>query len=179
MHPDIDPSFERFVGEELRALPAESTPPYDWTEFRRRARARARAQERIRRGSRVAVAASCATLLVSLALLAHWLWSREGPGEIAARASWQAPPREATSRMEAPRRWLASLPDDQAIVRVSSRVPILDLEDRIAVMDDALNAARLGNARPGHVLALQRERAELLQSLVQVRYAETLAAEAP
>jgi hypothetical protein len=175
MHPDIDPSFERFLGKELRALPAESPPPYDWTEFRKRARA----QQRIRLGSRVAVAASCTTLLVSLALLAHWLWSREAPGEIAAQASWQAPPRDATNRIEASQRWLASLPDDQAIVHVSSRVPILDLEDRIAVMDDALNAARLGNARPGHVQALQRERAELLQSLVQVRYAETLAAEAP
>jgi hypothetical protein len=46
-------------------------------------------------------------------------------------------------------------------------------------MDDALNAARLSGARPARIQALQKERAQLLQSLVQVRYAETLAAEVP
>ena len=174
MHPDIDPSFERLLGQELRALPAESPPPYDWTEFRRRARAR----RAVRLGSGIAIAASLGTVLLALAFFAYRLSDFGSHGHTSAHAG-QAQTRDAGAPSEASQQWLASLADDRAIVRVSSRVPILDLEDRIAVMDDALNAARLNNARPGRVQALQKERALLLQSLVQVRYAETLAAEAP
>ena len=54
--------------------------------------------------------------------------------------------------------------------------PYCGLEDRIAQVDDLLNAARLG-PQPERLLALQRERTRLVGTLVQVRYAETLADE--
>jgi hypothetical protein len=71
--------------------------------------------------------------------------------------------------------WLASLPSDPAVVRVGTRAAVSGLEDRIAQLDDILSAARIEGARPGRLNALQEERARLLKSLVQVRYAEELA----
>ena len=73
--------------------------------------------------------------------------------------------------------WLANLPMEPAIVRVASRLPVLDLEDHIAWIDDMLNTAQIESAQPAHIQALQRERAQLISSLARVRYAETLAAE--
>jgi hypothetical protein len=190
MHSDVDPSFNRILGQVLRAMPSESPPPFAWAEFRRRARAQGRLRAPLADAvfsphpvwvprARLAIAASLCVLIVSGALLAHWLSSRHVLGELAADAPARAQSREPNSQTEASQSWLASLPDDRAIVRVSSRVAVMDLEDRIALMDDALNAARLSGARPARIQALQKERAQLLQSLVQVRYAETLAAEVP
>jgi hypothetical protein len=52
----------------------------------------------------------------------------------------------------------------------------LSLEDRIAQVDDLLSAAQA--ARAPQLQALQQERTRLVGTLVQVRYAETLADEA-
>jgi hypothetical protein len=192
MHSDLDSAFSRTLREELHALPGESAPPFGWTELRRRARAHGRlrpaaAQVRgasARRlgawaSSRPALAAALAVLIVSIALCAHWLLGTDSPGRTAGGTPAPRPSHGSNPQLEASQRWLASLPDDHAIVRVGSRVPVMDLEDRIALTDDALNVARLGNAHPARVQALQRERAQLLQSLVQVRYAESLASDAP
>jgi hypothetical protein len=62
-------------------------------------------------------------------------------------------------------------------VRVGTRADVLGLEDRIAQVDDLLTAGDAGRGQDVAVLALQRERARLVSSLVQVRYAETLANE--
>jgi hypothetical protein len=51
------------------------------------------------------------------------------------------------------------------------------LEDRIAWVDDALSDARFGKADGAHLRTLEYERARLVSSLAQVRYAETLAAQ--
>jgi hypothetical protein len=73
--------------------------------------------------------------------------------------------------------WLASLPSEPAIVRVDSRLPVVELEDRIAWVDDMLNTVQVESAQPVHIQTLRRERAQLISSLARVRYAETLAAE--
>jgi hypothetical protein len=63
------------------------------------------------------------------------------------------------------------------VVRVGTRADVLNLEDRIAQVDDLLTAGSVRPAPAGHLLALQRERTQLVSSLAQVRYAETLADE--
>jgi hypothetical protein len=63
-------------------------------------------------------------------------------------------------------------------MRVGTRTAVTDLEDRIAWMDDVISEQRLDAIDPSHVVALQRERARLINSLAQVRYAETLVAAA-
>ena len=167
--------MNRFIGDALRSLPHESPPPFDWAELRRRARE----QGRLRSRPRLAIAASLGVLIVSAALLAYWRDRPEAPSPMAARSGHSAASSVVSPQIEASRRWLASLPDDRAIVRVSSRVAVVELQDRLALVDDTLNAARISGLRPARLHALQNERAQLLQSLVQVRYAETLAAESP
>jgi len=54
---------------------------------------------------------------------------------------------------------------------------VTGLEDRIAQVDDLLSAARVEGAQPARLSALEQQRARLVSSLMQVRYAETLVAE--
>jgi hypothetical protein len=56
---------------------------------------------------------------------------------------------------------------------------VAGLEDRIAQVDDLLTVGRLDGGHPDRVVALQRERARLVGSLAQVRYAEFVAAGSP
>jgi hypothetical protein len=78
------------------------------------------------------------------------------------------------ARTEMLERWLASLPDNPALVQVGPRAAVTGLEDRLAQVDDLLSAERIDRARPAHLLALQQEHRLLVSSLAQVRYAEQL-----
>ena len=69
--------------------------------------------------------------------------------------------------------WLASLPNDPALVRVGSRAAVTGLEDRIAQVDDLLSEERAEQAQPARLSALQEQRQQLMGALVRVRYAET------
>jgi len=71
--------------------------------------------------------------------------------------------------------WLERLPREPALVRVGTRAAVETLEDHIAQVDDLLTAERAGSAPAARLQALQQERTQLVSSLVQVRYAETLA----
>ena len=76
----------------------------------------------------------------------------------------------------ASRRWLEQQPAEPTLVRVGSRYAVANLEDRIAWMDDALTDAQFNKGSTANLRMLQNERARLVSSLAQVRYAETLAA---
>jgi len=194
MHSDLEhdePEDPRdpAIAARLRRLPSELSPPFDFPELQRRARAqgrslRAQRLERyawMRRG--LAAAASFALLVLAAAL-----WVRErtpdhaaaprgsvaASGPTAHAATVEARARDAGDDSE---RWLASLPAAPAIVHVDTRLAVTDLEDRIASVDDLLTAARFERTLGSHLQTLQRERAQLVDSLVQVRYAETLAAQ--
>ena len=65
---------------------------------------------------------------------------------------------------------------EPAVVRVGTRSAVADLEDRIALVDDVLSDEGLEAGNSVHIVALQHERARLVNSFAQVRYAETLAA---
>jgi hypothetical protein len=109
------------------------------------------------------------------------VWVRLEPHSGTPAASAAASARGATGPAAAEPRaaeaWLARLPREPAIVQVGTRADVLGLEDRIAQVDDLLTAGGAGRGQDVSVLALQRERARLVSSLVQVRYAETLASE--
>jgi len=85
----------------------------------------------------------------------------------------------AANRARALESWLATLPREPVVVRVGTRADIARLEDRIAQVDDLLTSVRLDESRPARLAALQRERAQLVGSLAQVRYAEVLASTSP
>jgi len=85
----------------------------------------------------------------------------------------------AAARSAASERWLAALPEEPVIVRVGTRAAVTNLEDRIAWVDDTLTSLRAEGGEGGRARALQYERDRLINSLAQVRYAETLAADLP
>jgi hypothetical protein len=76
-------------------------------------------------------------------------------------------------------RWLEQHSVEPALVRVGPRLAVANLEDRIAWVDDALTDAQFTPASAAGLRALQQERARLISSLAQVRYAETLVAQVP
>ena len=72
-------------------------------------------------------------------------------------------------------RWLNAQPRS-AIVRVPTQMAVTELEDQIASMDDQLNAMRLAQPHAQQLAVLQQDRAQLVESLAQVRYAQILVA---
>ena len=170
MHADLEPRGA--LGRQLRALPGEAQPPYDFHEFQRRAAAQMEAAHASRNGYLLATAATIAVLAVVLLLrfgLSPAPWVATG----ALTAPVVVP--AGTAQPEVMERWLAGFPQDPALVRVGTRAAVTGLEDRIAQLDDLLSAARLERTQRARLDALQQERTRLLGALVQVRYAETLA----
>lgn len=168
MHPDL---------KRLRELPEAQTPPYGYGEFSRRyARRRAREAQ-----------APLRLLAVALAVVvAGWVvkheWAPVLTDDIALRPAPQ--PQSATAAQGAPvltgnaERWLNAQPRS-AIVRVPTQMAVTELEDQIAAMDDQMNAVQLTQPHAQQVAVLQRDRAQLVESLAQVRYAQILVAGVP
>lgn len=184
MHPDLDPKKDS-VTQRLRDLPTELKPPFDYAEFQRRVRERS--------ASRYAVkwqhAAAAGVVVAVLAVFAVWSRFVQPESElpvprVASLAEAGPPLLPAVDPMSAARaqvaeRWLSNLPSEPTIVRVKTRLAVADLEDRIAWVDDALTDERLDGVDLAQLAALQQERVRLINSLAQVRYAETLASYLP
>lgn len=182
MHPDLDPR-QGGLARLLRDLPDEAAPPYGYHEFERRALARVHGARSHAGARRLALAAVVLLggLVVLLRLGAPSAVLSPGVGRAAASLAPgpdrdDAPP---SARAVAAERWLASLPSEPAVVRVGTRAAVMGLEDHIAQVDDLLTAARGAGNETGRVRALQEERARLVGTLVQVRYAQTLANASP
>ncbi len=122
---------------------------------------------------------AAALAMMSLMLLAVRLGTSPAPrtpsDEVAAHGSAAYATNAAPEAVE---HWLGSLPEDPPLVRVGSRAAVTGLEDRIAQLDDLLSTVRLERTQPARLAALQQERTRLVGALIQVRYAETLAAAA-
>jgi len=187
MHIDLEGSRSvAEIAQQLRHLPTESAPPIPWKEFKRRQLLRrARAQSAQRRQ----FALVAAVALVMVGAIALWRYLPPGQGTLVQRMSLASLPRahhpvpfawdEAAARSHAAERWLAAQPAEPVIVRVGTRAAVTHLEDRIAWVDDTLTSMRARGAQADRARALQHERDRLINSLAQVRYAETLSAELP
>ena len=172
----------------LRTLPQEIRQPYDWTEFRRRARERA-VSERTGAGARGAVrnrkyvAMAAVLVLFVVGAFAWTLVTRSGASEsiepeaVARNDIPASYPEGIEVRADVEERWLASFPSEPPVIRVGTRAAVAGLEDRIAQLDDVLSAARVEGAQSAKLALLEEQRARLVNSLVQVRYAETLVSE--
>lgn len=177
MHTELEQ--ERALARLLRELPQDGARPYDWSEFRRRAQATPAAAARVGRLRALAAAAVIALALGAAAIRFDGVPRSPGPaaasGGGAAAMPQPAAPQGAAVDQSRAEDWLESLPQEPAVVRVGTRAAVETLEDHIAEVDDLLNGERESRAPPERVHALQQERARLVSSLVQVRYAETLA----
>jgi hypothetical protein len=189
------------IPRQLRELSSELPPPYDWAEFRRRGRNRVFSNRFHVKWPHAAAAAGLAAFVGAMAVLGTGGFERNSDSvqprivEIADGTGPQMPdgtsdgiravPRGAPgSAARTPnarqardtREWLARQPAEPAVVRVGPRIAVANLEDRIAWFDDALTNQRLQGVNAEQVKVLQQERARLVSSLAQVRYAEALAA---
>lgn len=197
-------SRDEDVARRLRALPSELAPPFDWAEFRRREHERSERSERSGRSGRSgqgwssvkwqhATAVAGITLLI--AGMAMWARSTQHAASTSPSVTAMSPrsalpdngdpartralgAQTAAARAAASQRWLARQPEEPAVVRVGPRLAVANLEDRIAWVDDALTDEQFGPVDATRMQALQHERARLMNSLVQVRYAEALVARA-
>jgi hypothetical protein len=160
--------YQQNIVRHLRSLPQEMRQPYDWIEFRGRARARTTAAAH-RRTIHRAYAAIAAALFLLVVGLAAWMRGRE-----TSMSYGVEPPPIVEARVDAEERWLASLPSEPVVVHVGTRAAVAGLEDRIAQLDDVLSEARVEGTQPAKLAPLEEQRARLVNSLVQVRYAETL-----
>ena len=177
MHTELE--HGQTVARLLRELPEDGARPYDWQEFQRRAHAAPAAAARVARLRALAAAVVIALAIGAAALRVAGGLRTPGATDLAAAQS-PAPAAPAAFAMPAPEQadaenWLASLPREPTVVRVGTRAAVETLEDHIATVDDLLSSERAGRAPPARLRALQQERAQLVSSLVQVRYAETLA----
>ncbi|HYM41805.1 MAG TPA: hypothetical protein VET46_03460 [Steroidobacteraceae bacterium] len=165
---------EPAVARLLRELPEAAAGPYDFGEFQRRARSRPAGAARMANAralvaTAVIAVAVCATATrlgpIGRPLLPHPATAAAQPGEAAVSGNDEA----------YGERWLSSLPREPALVHVGTRSAVETLEDDIAQVDDLVSAARAGSTPAMGVEPLLAERAQLVNSLVQVRYAESLA----
>lgn len=99
------------------------------------------------------------------------------PRNSASRSPAAEPNKDPAEQAREAREWLARQPSEPAVVRAGPRLAVASIEDRIAWFDDALTDERLRGASPAQLNLLQQERARLVSSLAQVRYAETLMAD--
>ena len=187
---DIDP-LNGAVGERLRALPEENAEPYGWEEFRRRTPGAARGDGRRATAAVLSLRAAAAILLLAGATaLAAWMWGgSERPSHLSAEtgassltmAAAQPGARfdPADARARAMEGWLARQPAEPAMVRVGAYATEAGLEDRIAELDDLLTTARAEGVGSARLSPLEEQRARLVSSLVQVRFAETLVSDSP
>jgi len=187
MHTDL---IEKLIARRLRAVADDSSDlPYDWPEFeRRRDRprpARGRARGRL---AAITVAAAAAALVLGFTIVSLTRHRASGPltagtpARVDVRASLEpaatadALAQQRTRELEG---WLAGLPHDPAVVRVGAHAAVTSLQDQIATLDDLMSAERVAGAQPGRLDALERQRAQLVSSLAQLRYAELLASSTP
>ncbi|HEY6454091.1 MAG TPA: hypothetical protein VIY90_02295 [Steroidobacteraceae bacterium] len=183
MRADLDP---KTLLEQLRDLPPGDAP-YGYSEFSyRHARRRLRQAQRPVRLLAAAVAVVIAGWVVKHGLapvigamstvadapLPHSLPPGFGPAPAPAGARPVLLP---TVNAE---RWLEAHPQ-RGLVRVPAQMAVTELEDQIATMDDQLNAVRIAQPHAQQLAMLQRDRAQLVESLAQVRYAQNLVAGLP
>jgi hypothetical protein len=183
MRADLDP---KALLERLRDLPGGAAP-YSYAEFSHRySRRRVRQTQRPLRLLAAAVAVVVAGWVVK-----HGLAPVIGAVSQVAEAPMpdQPPPGFGPGPSPASQwpvllptvnaqRWLDAHPQ-RALVRVPAQMAVTELEDQIATMDDQLNAVQISQPQAPQLALLQRDRAQLVESLAQVRYAQNLLAGLP
>jgi hypothetical protein len=183
MRADLDP---KVLLERLRDLPAGDAP-YGYSEFAHR-----HARRRLQRTQRpLRLLAAAVAVVVAGWMVKHGLVPVIGAVSTVAEAplpqnpppgfgpgSPRVRPRPVMLPTVNAEFWLDTHPQ-RALVRVPAQMAVTELEDQIATMDDQLNAVRITQPQAQQLALLLRDRAQLVESLAQVRYAQNLVAGLP
>lgn len=156
----------------LRALPAASEPVADgWPEVRSRLEL---SRRRVRFAARVAPRAAAASV-IALAAFAALRWTdapSPAPPPRAPVVMLESPSVEALrTRSQELEALLAALPERPAVARAGTAVPIESLEAQVQWLDHQLSLAGAEQRAPD-AERLWRDRVEVMNSLVQLRYVE-------
>jgi len=167
----------RNIASRLRALPTAAEPPARWLAIRTAFLAQAATPKRVgRRPGWFLPAASAAIVLVAVLLTVSSHGPRQGSDTRAVTADPSAKSSPAQSQLVAEAQrleaMLATLPADTRVTRAGTALTVANLEDRIRWVDYRLNFASEAGINPRQEDLLWRERVELLNSLVAVRYAD-------
>jgi hypothetical protein len=164
MHTDLNEWSGR-----LSALAGFDAPQAGWTAV---LAARRQRESRASFGAPLAIAAA---VLAVAAGLGWWLQSTQR--ELVQAASVEAPValasvavRAENARLE---QLLATLPERQ-VMRGRTAYTLAELEDRLALLDDRLSRVTLEPNAPERAERLWRQRVDVMNSLVQVRYADAI-----
>jgi hypothetical protein len=134
----------------------------------------ARRQRQARGNLRWTASIAAAVFAIS-AGLGWWLHATQRDLAQTATAEAQPVPATAVVRAENARleQLLATLPE-RRVMRGSTAFTVAELEDRLALLDDRLSRVTLEPNAPERSERLWRQRAEVMNSLVQVRYADAI-----
>lgn len=158
----------------LRALPELALPGDAWPRIEAAAATARRRRARYRQGLGLAAGLAGAALALGV-----WLRA-SAPNELAeAVAARPAPELETpiaydsllaeSARLE---RLLLELPRHGRVMNAATAGTIVGLEDRVALIDERLMLAAASGAEPARRQVLWRERVDVMNALVQVRYAQ-------
>jgi hypothetical protein len=164
------------VRRRMAALPLVDAPADGWTRLRARIEAVQHPAPRRRRSGLVAIAASCAMLGVLAGILLKET-GPEAPGLAGASEEVTLPQAleaidELRDRSRVLEEVLAALPARPAVERAGTAVPIDTLQDQIQWVDHQLSLTAAAQASPDLRERLWRERVEIMNTLVQLRYVE-------
>jgi len=164
--------------EEMRALPPFEPPEMAWERVRETAPERGRSAH-LRKLGGAAAAAAVVTLTV-IAVVAGHFDRRSGATTALATGEKSLPQLiphldELVAQSQQLEELLQKLPDRPRIERVSTAATIDTIEQRIQWLDFQLSNAPEADLSEEQSRQLWRERVELMDSLVKVRYAESSA----
>lgn len=158
---------------EMQALPQFEPPAIAWDRIRQTIPERSRGLRPRKVG--LAAAAAAAITLTVIAVIA----SQSDRRSMGAATEPEAPARqrvphvdELVAQSQQLEQLLQKLPDRPRIERVSTAVTIDTIEQRIQWLDFQLSTALDGDLSEAQSRQLWRERVQLMDSLVKVRYAE-------
>jgi hypothetical protein len=167
MHADLDDLND--VRDALRALPPFAPPAGAWTAAQARAAARGAGQPGV--PARLAMAAS---LLVMMAAALMWGSAPDGTTATDRPVPLGEPIDELVAENARLESVLAGLPQPST-TRVGTAYAVAALEDRLAMLDDRITTVSLTPSAPETAEELWRQRVSLMNSLVQVQYANLVA----
>jgi hypothetical protein len=156
----------------LRELPATAIPPERWSAIKAELSGGAERLAPSRRPGWFLPATSAALVLVTVL----FTLSSRRPDSLPEPAMSTVPVPDARQALVAESQrlesLLASLPNEPRLTRAQTALTVADLEDRIQWVDYRLNLASEAGLAEEPAERLWRERVDLLNSLVAVRYAE-------
>ena len=160
---------------ELRELPSTVVPPERWGAIRAALITRAEEVMPSRRPGWFVPVASAALVLVAVLVTLNGRrpdFSAETETRVTSTTPLQVSRRALVAESQRLESLLASLPNQPRLTRAQTALTVADLEDRIQWVDYRLNLASEAGLADEPAEKLWRERVDLLNSLVAVRYAE-------